>query len=242
MKALVSIHDVMPETMDRVAAIVERVPASIRRHLMLLVVPGRAWENVQLNQLRRWQEEGLVIAGHGWMHYTDNIHSVYHRLHSALVSRRVAEHLSLTPHEELSLMRRNREWFRDQALAVSDWYVAPAWAFGRLKASARRRSGYRYFESTFGVYDGVERSFHWMPMLGYEADTRWRRHAVRWWNALNRSLSRWWPVRLVIHPDDFDLYLVEDLLKDLQRVEAAVEPPDLTARWCRRSSHKQGTL
>lgn len=231
MKALVSIHDVMPETLEQVASIIERVPASIRKRLMLLVVPGRAWEADQLAQLNQWQREGMVIAGHGWVHYTDNIHTLYHRLHAALVSRRVAEHLSLTPHEELSLMRRNREWFGYQGMAVSDWYVAPAWAFGRLPASARGRSGYRFFESTFGVYDAARASFHWMPMLGYEADTRWRRHAVRCWNGINRLLARWRPARLVIHPDDFRLYLADDLFRDLKRVEHALEPGELNALW-----------
>lgn len=226
MKALVSIHDVMPATMDQVIRIVETVPVSIRNNLQLMVVPGLDWQEEQIQQLREWQHQGLILVGHGWEHRARNISTLRHRLHAWLISRDVAEHLSLSPDEELALMQRNDRWFRDNGLENGNWYTPPAWAFGRLPRARRAESGYRYFESTFGVYDATRNRFHWLPMLGYEADTGFRCVSVRLWNAINRFAARRRIIRLVIHPQDFDLPLAADLRSDLARVTMPVPPAD----------------
>lgn len=225
MKALVSIHDVMPDTLGQVCQIVGAMPVSIRDNLQLLVVPGLNWRDEQIQQLHQWQQQGMTLVGHGWTHRADSISTLWHRLHARLISRDVAEHLSLTAGEELALMERNYRWFSDHGLTAGAWYVPPAWAFGRLPRAQRAESGYRYFESTFGVYDAMEKRFNWLPMLGYEADTRARCLSVRLWNAANRRLARHRTVRLAIHPHDFDLPLAADLRSDLARITVPATTP-----------------
>ena len=59
MKALISIHDVMPNTMTEVAEILE-ICFSLRiKRVTLLVVPGLDWQQEQVDQLRQWRK---VIA------------------------------------------------------------------------------------------------------------------------------------------------------------------------------------
>lgn len=218
MRAILSIHDVMPTTLTQVERIIDQVPADFRHNIMLLIVPGLSWEVDDIAKLKKWSKMGMALAGHGWLHKTGRIDSIWHKIHSALVSRDVAEHLSLTASEELQLMQRNRAWFAQHDLPVCDWYVPPAWAFGRLAINQRVRSGYRYFESTFFVYDGQESVHHFLPMVGYEADTLFRKYVVRIWNFANRLLGRWRPIRMGIHPHDLELRLAKDLVADLQRL------------------------
>lgn len=218
MRVILSIHDVMPSTLKQVARIIDQVPVSLRANIMLLVVPGLDWQPKDIDKLRQWSSMGMALAGHGWFHQTSDIKSIWHKVHSMLVSRDVAEHLSLTASSELQLMQRNREWFAQHNLPVCDWYVPPAWAFGRLPVKQRSLSGYRYFESTFFVYDGQLDAHHFLPMIGYEADTKLRKYGVKIWNSANRFLGRWRPIRMGIHPHDLDLMLAEDLLADLQRL------------------------
>ncbi|WP_119396359.1 polysaccharide deacetylase family protein [Salinibius halmophilus] len=224
--AVLSIHDVMPETMERVAEIIELVPSAHRNKILLLVVPGLAWQPEQLMQLRQWTTHGLQLAGHGWHHKTEKIETLWHKLHATFVSRDVAEHLSITAEEELTLMQANRDWFEQNGLPISDWYVPPAWAFGQLPINQRSDSGYRLFESTFFVYDSRAQRHHFLPMVGYEADTLLRKWSVRAWNAINRVLGRWRPVRIGIHPQDLSLLLADDLRRDLTRI--ASEQVELT--------------
>ena len=68
MKALVSIHDVMPDTMGEVAELVELCRQQGIDSLTLLVVPGLDWQPDQLGQIRQWQRDGHVLAAHGWHH------------------------------------------------------------------------------------------------------------------------------------------------------------------------------
>lgn len=224
MKAMVSVHDVMPDTLGQVTRIVDSMPVSIRHNLQLLVVPGLNWQTAQIQQLREWQQQGLTLVGHGWEHRAQSISTLWHRVHAWLISRDVAEHLSLTAGEELALMQRNYRWFNENGLTASAWYVPPAWAFGRLARAQRAESGYRYFESTFGVHDARENRFYWLPMLGYEADTGFRCVSVRLWNAVNRLFAHCRTVRLAIHPHDFDLPLATDLRSDLARITTPIAP------------------
>ncbi len=56
--------------------------------------------------------------------------SAYHRLHAALISRDVAEHLSRPAHELVALVHRCHGWFAAHGLPAPTLYVPPAWALG----------------------------------------------------------------------------------------------------------------
>ena len=65
--ALVSIHDVMPETRTQVTAMLARLRLPCEA-VTLLVVPGKDWQEGDLDWLRSLQNAGHPLAGHGWSH------------------------------------------------------------------------------------------------------------------------------------------------------------------------------
>lgn len=228
MKALISIHDVMPETLPLIRSILGELPEQCHRNLTLLVVPGRKWSASDIEQLRYWQACGYRLAGHGWLHEARQISSVYHRVHSGLISRNVAEHLSLETDELRSLLKDNHKWFWDNELDSPDFYVPPAWAMGKLHGDDLANSPFRYFENMGGVYDAVTRKFVALPLAGFEADTVFRSTYLAVWNVCNyRMASEGRPLRIAIHPEDFRLRRASQLRWLLSRVTEAADYRDL---------------
>lgn len=216
-RALVSIHDLMPETLSAVRRLLDRLPAPAP--ITLLVVPGRGWDAAGIAALRDLQRAGYPLAGHGWRHHCDRITRFGHRLHSALISRRVAEHLALDAAGIVALVNRCHGWFREQDLLPPTLYVPPAWALGPITpARLAADCPFARYEVFSGVLEPARGRVIRLPLLGYEADTRTRVPAIALWNALNRAAARrvgW--LRIGIHPFDGDLHLRAALLADLAR-------------------------
>ncbi|NKI35337.1 DUF2334 domain-containing protein [Wenzhouxiangella sp. XN79A] len=213
MKLLVSIHDVMPETLDRVRRIFDRLVDAGLVPITLLVVPGRDWTADHLRGLRALLDDGAELAGHGWTHEIRRIRGPKHALHSALISRRAGEHLALSRFGILRLMLSNRAWFDASDLPAPALYVPPAWAMGPVPRSVLKRLPFDLYETTGGVFDARSDRYHRLPMAGFETDTAFRAAVVRPFNALNRAWARssGTPLRFGIHPDDFELRLADDL-------------------------------
>ncbi|MEM1412624.1 MAG: DUF2334 domain-containing protein, partial [Pseudomonadota bacterium] len=95
MQTLVSLHDVMPDSLDAVQWQLDMLAAEGVQRATLLVVPGLDWTAGQVEQLQDWQDAGHELAGHGWVHRAWHVRGPRHRLYSALVSRQAAEHLAL---------------------------------------------------------------------------------------------------------------------------------------------------
>lgn len=212
--ALVSLHDVMPETFDRVEQILLRLRKQGIPPITLLVVPGRDWEFAHLERLRLLADGGHELAAHGWFHHVPSITGWWHRLHSAFFSRHVAEHLALDADGILRLMRASRDWFADNALPEPTLYVPPAWALGSIPNEKLASSGFEQIETFGGLHSiRTKKRFHRLPLVGFEADTRFRAAAVAAWNAFQRRRARATrrPLRIAIHPHDFELRLSADL-------------------------------
>ncbi|MDP5070896.1 MAG: hypothetical protein NWQ45_08350, partial [Congregibacter sp.] len=120
--AVLSIHAVMPETLTQTADIRRRVAACGWTPPALLVVPGRDWSPEKIARVRQWQRDGCELLAHGWLHET-HPRRPWHRMHAALLSRNVAEHLALDPNGIADLMRRARDWFSDAGLNIPTAYV-----------------------------------------------------------------------------------------------------------------------
>lgn len=228
LRGLVSVHDVMPETRDRVAQLLRAMPQQIPpERIVLLVVPGRDWSGDDLEWLRSLQKTGYELAGHGWSHQCAPPRTLYHRLHSLLLSRDAAEHLSLDPASIEALVRANRQWFDQQGLAAPELYVPPAWALGPVPRSALAQLPFRYYETLTGIHDVQSGRFYRLPVVGFEADTPGRARVLRLINMLQLTLARWRrrPVRVAIHPQDAELYLAGDLRACLARVAEPVALP-----------------
>ena len=203
----------MPETMHDVSELLEICRQHHVERITLLVVPGREWTDDQLEMLRRWSNEGCQLAGHGWVHRCESIRGLTHRLHSWLISRNVAEHLCLTSDQSVDLIQRCAGWFDQVGLPHCGLYVPPAWALQRLSISQLKQLPFAIVETLSGVVwtqSGLRRS---LPLVGFEADTRFRQTFVGGFNRCNRLVSqqRGRPLRISIHPRDHRLRLADQL-------------------------------
>lgn len=225
----------MPHTLGRVRRIIDWLE---RRHcppITLLVVPGCDWTKEQLAELRALAAAGYELAAHGWTHQTKP-RRLYHRLHAALISRNVAEHLALEADGILALLERSALWFEAHQLPRPETYVPPAWALGAVPLSRLAAAPFRRIETTRGLLhlpaSGAHASlgtrnpvrFEKLPLTGYEADTPLREFFLRRWNAVQmRVASRHGrPLRLSIHPDDLQLRVADQLTEQLAAVDTCL--------------------
>ncbi|MED5431549.1 MAG: polysaccharide deacetylase family protein [Pseudomonadota bacterium] len=228
LSALVSIHDVMPETREQVTAMLSRLQLA-PEHVTLLVVPGRDWSRDDIAWLRDLQQAGHPLAGHGWSHRCQPPVSLYHRLHSLLLSRRVAEHLSFSAEGIVRLVQDCHDWFALHQLTPSRLYVPPAWALGALPADDYSRLPFRYVETLSGVLDTASGKTLALPLVGFEADRPWRAWFLSCFNryCLGRAKAQARPLRIGLHPYDLDLLLARSIAPMLEQVTAFLDYDDL---------------
>jgi hypothetical protein len=214
----------MPESMSAITDLIARceekaIPTT------LLVVPGREWSAGQITLLKHWQANGHELAAHGWLHEARAIRKPWHRIHSTLVSRNVAEHLDLEPEEQVPFIARSIRWFAEQELSLPSIYVPPAWALGRLTREQRdrllqaeRMPAQLSIETTSGFIHLPENRRQWMPLTGYEADTPARALFLRCFNALNLAHARFHStcLRISVHPYDMQYRLASSLRTHLE--------------------------
>ena len=212
-----SIHDVMPETLAPVAALIARCRGHGWPPPTLLVVPGRDWDRAGIAQLQRWQADGHRLAGHGWRHAIDGFGGIKHRLHSALISRRVAEHLSLDAEGILALMGRCHDWFAQQGLTADGLYVPPAWALGAVPLRRLNEQPFSAVETLRGIYSCADGRWRYRGLLGYEAGNRFQKAALQISNAVNRRRAPAAGLRIGLHPRDAQLPLAGAMDRDLAR-------------------------
>lgn len=212
MRAVISIHDVMPETMAHTFELLKLCAHLQPLHIYLLVVPGLNWQPRHIEQLKELEAQGYQLAGHGWRHQCREIKTIKHRLHSLFISRNAAEHLSLTTEQLHQLIYRNYNWFIESGFKAPELYVPPAWAMGNLPEAALKNLPFKYYETTSGIYHVPSMSFKRLPLAGFEADNIWRKAALKFWNQINRAAaSNTSPLRIAIHPYDLDLKLSTQL-------------------------------
>lgn len=221
LQGIVSVHDVMPETFVDCMYLVDRLRTLKVEPITLLVVPGRQWSKTQVVTLKQLQRDGVILAGHGWMHCVDTINTTYHRIHSLILSRHVAEHLSRSSAEIRQLMLNNYNWFSDHGFVPPTLYVPPAWAMGKLTRDELPDLPFSYFETLLAVYDVKQKIEHKLPIVGYEADTKFRSMALRLWNSSNETLavSQKKPLRIGIHPRDHHHRLRDDIWSQISRCD-----------------------
>jgi len=221
LRGIVSIHDVMPETLERVARILDLLDEVGASPVTLLVVPGRDWSNPQIDRVRSWQSAGCILAGHGWRHEVSERKTFFHELHGRFLSRMVAEHLSLNRSAARALVRRCHDWFGEHDLTPPDLYVPPAWAMGPLARRDLEYLPFDRYETARGVYVAAENRFYQLPLAGFEADIPIRAAILRPWNRINLAAARshGLPLRIAIHPFDLKFKLAADIRPLLSAVD-----------------------
>lgn len=222
-QALVSIHDVMPTTMAKVQSLLNMARRREASEVTLLVVPGLDWNRADIDRLRAWQDEGYTLAGHGWSHHCQTPRSISHRLHSWLLSRDVAEHLSASREERLQIISRCADWFDRHRLNLPALYVPPAWALA-LRGDELRHGPFRMVETLSGVIECATSHFRTLPLVGFEADTRLRRAALSCLNGANLAIHVMTerPLRVALHPDDLELSMAPQLRQLLSQCQVPI--------------------
>ena len=221
LNGLISVHDVMPETRHRIERILQRLEAVPPSAVALLVVPGRAWTAGDLNWLHTLAAKGYTMVGHGWCHQCDQPRTLKHRLHSWLISNRAAEHLSLSDSGITELLQDCHNWLEDLGLGPADTYIPPAWALGSISRESLKSSPFRYVETLRGLLDADNGRCYALPVVGFEVDRFWRAIAMRLINRFNvwLALRRQCPLRIAIHPHDWQYPLADQLDSIVDRVE-----------------------
>ena len=211
--ALISVHDVMPETFSEVEYCLQQLNHIAPEKITLLVVPGKLWSEAQIHQLHVWQQQGFQLAAHGWEHRCKTPANLHHKLHSLLISRNVAEHLSCSEQELKQLLARSHDWFVDNDFQSPIIYVPPAWAMGRFSKSALIDSPFRIYENLHSVIDLKNNQQYTLPLLGFEADNVLRAVFLRGFNRINWWLAKYQkrPLRIGIHPFDFNYHIANQL-------------------------------
>jgi|TARA_A100001011_G_scaffold110831_1_gene117369 predicted deacetylase len=228
MKAFVSIHDVMPNTITEVAELLEICHSFGLQRVTLLVVPGLDWQPGQINQLRQWQKMGYELAAHGWVHRCVTKKTFWHLLHGLILSRDVAEHMSLKPNDVVDLMQKSGNWFVENGFDHPSLYVPPAWALGNISKRRLRNCGYTWVETLSGVVSPQTGQTRRLPLVGFEADTFTRELALRVYNNLVLWMPTNKPLRISIHPYDHKLKLRKSLRTFLQLCTQTLSYSEIT--------------
>lgn len=218
-RALLSVHDVMPETLDRVDGLLRLAERAKCPLPTLLVVPGRDWGPDSLEWLRRKASNGHPLAGHGWNHRAPEPRGTFHRLHALVISADQAEHLSRPAREIRRVVERCHDWFSEHGLPSPDTYVPPAWAIGALTPTDLKTLPFRRYETLTGFVDAASGRLVRTPLVGFEAFSLAVAWSIRVSNRVNRSLGRVLdrPVRVCMHPKDLELRMSGDLIATLEQ-------------------------
>lgn len=212
-----SLHDVVPETLQATEDMAARIEA-VGRRASLLIIPGAGWSEFDIHRVQRLAGRGHELVAHGWRHGFDHWGGVWHRLHGAVMSNRAAEHLALTKVERRTVVRRSHDWFDAHGFDTPRLYTPPAWALG-LNPEELQGLGFRFYEDLSGVVDMDVGRHRWLPLIGFEADRRWRASFLRWTNLLVSRYAR--HLRVAIHPYDAQGALADMLDATINREQRA---------------------
>ena len=219
MNCNISIHDVHPNNLHKIIEIINLLFEKYNiRKITLLVIPGLNWNNKQIKILKTLQEKkGIELAAHGWYHKSKPINTIYHYIHSKLISADSAEHLSRSKPSIIKLLNDSHLWFINQGLNSPTLYVPPAWALGNIDKEDLSALPFNEFEMINGIF--INNKFIFIPLIGFKTKTYFKFIIVKVLNFINYlSYSFFGLMRIAIHPDDFNLLLKRDIDKYLRKI------------------------
>ena len=130
------------------------------------------------------------------------------------MSSNCAEHLSQDSNTVFNIMKKSYSWFIGNDLDAPKLYVPPAWALGKIKKESLSKLSFTHYECTTGMIHNNK--FCFIPLVGFEESTRTGALIRRFFNYFNYVMACFTgTIRIAIHPEDFNLYLKNDLLKYL---------------------------
>ena len=217
MKSYVSIHDVSPKNLDKIENIIFILNNKFNiNKFCILVIPGLKWNKYQIKKLKKWQNDGIEIAAHGWKHSSKLDKSLYHKIHSLMISKNCAEHLSKNKNDIINLIQKSYNWFISNGFKKPKLYVPPAWALGNINKNDINKLNFLYYECTTGLIHN--KKYYFLPLIGFEEKFLIRGIVRKIFNSLNYFMASFTGViRIAIHPNDFHLYLKNDIKKYLSK-------------------------
>ena len=184
--------------------------------MCILVIPGLSWNKIQIQKLRALQNNGIEVAAHGWIHRATNNKTLFHKIHSLVISANCAEHLSKNKKAIFEIINDSYSWFITNGFQKPLLYVPPAWALGNVSKTDLSRMSFTHYECTTGVI--YNQKYHFLPLLGFEEKSPIKALIRRFFNLLNYCMAYFTGlIRIAIHPNDFSLYLKNDIEKYLSK-------------------------
>lgn len=142
------------------------------------------------------------------------------------MSANCAEHLSKNKQEIIHLINDSYNWFIDNGFKKPLLYVPPAWALGKISKIDLNQLPFLYFECTTGFISN--KKYRFLPLLGFEEKTYWGAKIRQFFNTLNFIIGKFKGIiRIAIHPNDFNLYLKNDIKKYLHKNKECILLNDL---------------
>ena len=222
MKFYVSIHDVAPNNLDNIENIIDTLQNQFNiNKICLLVIPGLNWSKQGIKKLHIWQNRDVQIAAHGWNHQAELHKTFYHNIHSLILSANCAEHLSKKRQDVFKIIKKSYDWFIKNGFQKPILYVPPGWALGKIKFEDFSKLNFTHYECTTGMIHNQK--YRFIPLLGFEENTIIKACLRRFFNKLNYIMAYFTGlIRIAIHPDDFNLYLKDDIAKYLSKSKELV--------------------
>jgi uncharacterized protein len=203
----VALHDVEPRTFQRCARIREWLAARGVERTTLLVIPAprlHPFDSVSpelADWLRSRRSAGDCVAQHGLRHLRAHRAGPLRALHAAAAGARSAEFAGLDLQAAAASVDAGRTVLSQAGLGTRG-FVAPAYLYTpALREALRPRFAWWADRWTVRTPSGALRA----PALCLGTSTALRRHTSPAVMGALARLARSGPVRLDVHPADFDL-------------------------------------
>ena len=132
------------------------------------------------------------------------------------MSGNCAEHLSKNKEDVTKIINNSYNWFIKKGFNRPKLYVPPGWALGNISIIDLSKLPFSYFECTTGLMHNNK--YYFLPLVGFEEKTYFRSIIRRFFNTFNYIMAYLTGfLRIVIHPNDFNLLLKTDLNKYLSK-------------------------
>jgi uncharacterized protein len=209
---IVDLHDVSPLTQERSDAILRELGDLGVNETSLLVIPNHhhrapiAEDAGFQRWLGRWVNHGHEPVLHGFFHLRPSKEndSWITRFSTRVYTAGEGEFFDL----ELNVaLERLESGLRQLAFLDSEveGFVAPAWLLGSEARKAVEQSGFKYTTTVNGIAVFGE-NFVSSRSLVWSTRKRWRQLASVGWNAVLASvLANKDPIRIAIHPPDYEV-------------------------------------
>jgi hypothetical protein len=229
---IVSIHDVSPLTMDRTRTILSDLHHLGLPRTSLLVIPNHHHRAPVKDHpdfaanLRAFAAEGHEIVLHGYYHLRPKTgDSRISRFTTEIYTAGEGEFFDLDHAAAAERLSRGRA---DLAACgtTTVGFIAPAWLLGDAALRAVREAGFRYTTTINTIQDLKDNRTTATRSMVWSVRAPWRRTLSLAWNrALASALRSTEPLRIGLHPPDWDHpHIRSQILRLTSRALAARTP------------------